>query len=170
MVQTEADEGSIRSIQLRQTSAEDEPFLKNLFASTREQELAYLDGDDAQKALFIGMQFNAQNMQYAMSYPQAESCVILSNNEPIGRLLVDRAEEKFTLVDIALLPKHRGAGVGGQLIRNLLREAAAQGKAVKLSVWQTNPAKRLYERLGFVTADDTSVYCEMYWTPSPKVI
>jgi ribosomal protein S18 acetylase RimI-like enzyme len=170
MLQTEGDEELIRGIELRHTSAEDEPFLMNLFATTRATELAHLNCDEAQKALFIRMQFSAQNMQYAMSYPKADSSVILWNNEPIGRLLVDRAEHEFTLVDIALLPTHRGTGIGGHLIENLLREAAAQGKGVKLSVWQTNPAKRLYERLGFATDDDTGVYCEMCWTPPTKVI
>jgi ribosomal protein S18 acetylase RimI-like enzyme len=169
MLQTEGDEELIRDIQLRHTSAEDEPFLMNLFATTRETELAHLNFDDTQRALFIRMQFNAQNMQYAMSYPKADSSVILSNNEPIGRLLVDRAEHEFTLVDIALLPTHRGTGVGGQLIKDLLREAAEQGKAVKLSVWQTNPAKKLYERLGFAAVGDAGVYCEMRWTPTSKV-
>ena len=168
MLQNDGDEELLRCIQLRTAGAADEAFLLNLFATTRETELGALNLDDRQKKLFIAMQFNAQKTQYATIYPKADSKVILSNNDPVGRLIVDRAEREFTLVDISLLPTHRGKGVGGQLIKNLLRDAAAQEKAVRLSVWQTNPAKKLYERLGFATVDDAGVYCEMCWTPSAK--
>ncbi len=113
------------------------------------------------------MQFSAQSQQYAMSHPQARHSLILHDESPIGRLIIDRNGNEFALVDIALLPTHRGAGVGTYLIEDLLAEAAAAGKPVVLNVWHSNPAKRLYERMGFSTAnDDGGVYCEMWWKPS----
>jgi ribosomal protein S18 acetylase RimI-like enzyme len=50
---------------------------------------------------------------------------------------------------IAVLPEHTGKGVGTQLIAHVLEAAKALYPSVSLSVRATNPAKRLYERLGF---------------------
>ena len=55
-------------------------------------------------------------------------------------------------LSMALLPGHRGRGVGTRLLRHLLSVAAEQFDAVSLSVSETNPARRLYEREGFVPA------------------
>lgn len=51
---------------------------------------------------------------------------------------------------IAVLPSYTGQGIGAQLLEYLLKAAASAYPAVYLSVRATNPAKRLYERFGFV--------------------
>jgi ribosomal protein S18 acetylase RimI-like enzyme len=165
MQKHDGDEEAFRALKLRPATSEDEPFLMNLFATTRTDELALLNCDDNQKKAFIAIQFNAQSRQYVMSYPHAQNSIILWNDAPIGRLLFDRGECEFTLVDVALLPTHRGAGIGTHLIEDLLLEAAAAGKPVKLNVWHSNPAKKLYQRMGFSAANDDGVYCEMFWNP-----
>jgi ribosomal protein S18 acetylase RimI-like enzyme len=166
MQKQNGNEEAFRALGLRPATSEDEPFLRNLFATTRADELALMNWDENQKEAFITMQFNAQGRQYVMSYPHAQNSIILLNGVPIGRLLLDRDEREFTLVDIALLPTHRGAGIGTGLIQDLLKEAAAEGKPVKLNVWHSNPAKKLYQRMGFSAAnDDDGVYCEMWWNP-----
>ena len=156
---------AFRALGLRPATSEDEPFLLSLFASTRLDELALMNWDENQKEVFIGFQFNAQSRQYVMSYPHAHNSIILWDDAPIGRLLLDRGDCEFTLVDVALLPSHRGCGIGTHLIEDLLREAAAAGKPVKLHVWHSNPAKNLYQRMGFSAANDAGVYCEMRWEP-----
>ena len=52
------------------------------------------------------------------------------------------------LVFVSILPEMRGTGLGGKLIERGVREAEGD---VKLHVEYDNPAKRLYERLGFTT-------------------
>ncbi len=61
------------------------------------------------------------------------------------------------LLFVAVNPDLRGQGIGGKLIEHSLRECKG---AVKLHVEYDNPAKRLYERLGF-----QSKYAEMRWVP-----
>jgi ribosomal protein S18 acetylase RimI-like enzyme len=51
---------------------------------------------------------------------------------------------------IAVIPACTGRGIGAQLLRHLLDAAASVYPAIYLSVRATNPAKRLYERFGFV--------------------
>jgi ribosomal protein S18 acetylase RimI-like enzyme len=50
---------------------------------------------------------------------------------------------------IAVLPTHRGAGVGTLLLQRLIESATC--KALSLSVWLDNPSIRLYRRFGFET-------------------
>jgi len=50
---------------------------------------------------------------------------------------------------IGVRPEARGAGIGTGLISHLLEAARPRYRAVSLSVRSNNPARRLYERLGF---------------------
>lgn len=54
-------------------------------------------------------------------------------------------------LSIALLPEYRGRGVGSQLLERMFDEARQQHPALSLSVSRDNPARRLYERFGFIT-------------------
>lgn len=52
---------------------------------------------------------------------------------------------------IAVAPQHLGTGAGTLLLRRLLETVRGTHRAVALSVRASNPAKRLYDRMGFVT-------------------
>jgi ribosomal protein S18 acetylase RimI-like enzyme len=104
------------------------------------------------------MQFDAQDRWYRAQYPQATFDVVVVEGEPAGRLYVNRGEGEIRIVDIALLPEHRGGGVGTSLLRDLIAEADAAGKRLTIHVERLNPALRLYERLGFALAEDKGVY------------
>jgi ribosomal protein S18 acetylase RimI-like enzyme len=52
---------------------------------------------------------------------------------------------------IALMPGYQGRGIGSQLLERLFDAIKPDFEAVSLSVTMTNPASRLYERLGFET-------------------
>lgn len=152
-------------ISLRPALPSDEPFLLRLYASTREEDLAFLAGNEAQAQAFVQMQFNFQKRVYDAQFPAAEHSIILAGEQEIGRLLVDRTESENHLVDIALLTQFRGRGIGGSVIRELQQEAARDGKGMRLSVRQNNPARRLYERLGFTITGDDGAYFAMRWSP-----
>ena len=113
----------------------------------------------------MSMQFNAQRQQYDGSYPEAENSIVLRDDHPIGRILVDRKGHDITLVDVALLPEHRNAGIGSALVQRLLAQAIVAKKPVRLHVLKSNPALRLYERLGFSRVSDESMYFEMIFQP-----
>ena len=60
---------------------------------------------------------------------------------------------------VSVAPAVQRRGIGAALIRSLLDEASVAGKRVHLDVLRANPARRLYERLGFrVVAEDTHSY------------
>jgi ribosomal protein S18 acetylase RimI-like enzyme len=62
------------------------------------------------------------------------------------------------IVDVALLPAHRGRGIGTALLTPILDEAERTGRAVSIHVARENPARRLYDRLGFVQVADQGVH------------
>lgn len=150
-------------VALRLASPADVPFLKAVFAATRTVELSYLA--ENQREPFIEMQFNMQQQNYRLNYPAAENNIILCGREPIGRILVDRGPRNFVLVDIAIAEEFRNRGVGSYLIRKLMNEAGALQKPLELSVFKSNPALRLYQRLGFSLVKDDGLYLIMRWYP-----
>jgi len=114
--------------------------------------------DDAEKDAFLRMQFDAQDTWWRENYADTTYDVVEVDGEPAGRLYVHRGEREIRIVDIALLPEHRGSGIGTSLLHDLLAEADALGKSVTIHVERLNPALRLYERLGFALAEDKGVY------------
>jgi GNAT superfamily N-acetyltransferase len=150
---------------LRPTAPNDEPFLREVYSSTREEELAPLAWDAQSKRQFLDMQFNAQHGYYHEMYPDAAYQIIEIEGRPAGRLYLDRRKDEIRIVDIALLPDFRGAGVGTSLLKDILDEALASNKTVRIHVEKFNPAMRLYKRLGFEATADRGVYALMEWTP-----
>lgn len=152
-------------ITLRPASPADEPFLYQVYASTRLEELAPLPWDEAQRQAFLTMQFAAQRQHYHTQYAGASFELILHRGEPIGRLYVARWPEEIRLIDIALLPASRGRGIGTALIADVLAEAARARTYVRLHVEPSNRALRLYQRLGFTTVAERGLYLFMEWVP-----
>jgi len=151
---------------LRPARPDDEGFLYQVYASTREEELAQTGWDDAQKEAFLRMQFSAQHTYYHDQFPDAEYSVILSCDNPVGRLYVHRREDEIRIVDIALLPDHCGNGIGSMILNELMDEASKSGKPIQIHVEKFNPALELYKRMGFVETGDTGVYLLMKWSPA----
>jgi ribosomal protein S18 acetylase RimI-like enzyme len=136
---------------LRHAQPDDEPFLFQVYASTRLEQLAPLGWSLEQQHAFLTQQFTAQHRHYQANYASADFQLILVNGQPAGRLYVARWPDEIRLIDIALLPEYRNAGVGSRLLNELLAEAAQAAKPVRLHVETFNRALRLYQRLGFVT-------------------
>jgi GNAT superfamily N-acetyltransferase len=141
----------------------DLPFLARVYASTRMEELAVTDWSDAQKAAFLQSQFDAQHFHYQKHFVGSDFLIVERAGTPVGRLYLARWTSEHRIVDISLLPEHRGGGIGSALLRDLLDEAARAGKAVTIHVEKFNPAMNLYRRLGFVAAGEEGAYDLMRW-------
>jgi ribosomal protein S18 acetylase RimI-like enzyme len=150
------------NINLREALPADEPFLFEVYASTRREELEGLGWDENQKLDFIKMQFIARER----FYPKVDNRIILLDGRAIGRMQVDRSDAAILLRDIALLPEYRNSGIGSRLIQDLMKEATQEGKPIELHVLSSSHAVRLYERLGFCRSKDEAAYLEMKWIPT----
>jgi len=153
------------SVSLRLVRAEDEEFLRAVYAGTRAEELALVPWDEAQRAAFIRFQFAAQQRFYKSEYPDAQHHVILNHGRPVGRLYVDRRAQEIRILDIALLPAHRGLGIGTPLITALMAEAAGSARALSIYVERDGRARRLFARLGFSVREESGLQVLMEWRP-----
>jgi GNAT superfamily N-acetyltransferase len=156
----------IRSVSLRQVTAEDEPFLCAVYCSTRLDEMAVTGWPEAQQRSFLEAQHRAQHQHYRTHYHDTDYSITLVDGEPAGRLYVGRWDDELRIVDIALLPQYRGQGIGTRLIEDLISEAGSRNLPVRIHVEIFNPAHRLYERLGFAPVEDKGVYLLMEWRSS----
>jgi ribosomal protein S18 acetylase RimI-like enzyme len=153
-------------VHLRPAIDADREFLLALYGSVRAEELAMVTWEEGQREAFVRMQFDAQDSEYRRNNPNGTFDVIELQGRPIGRLYVDRRPTEIRIVDISLLPEFRGAGIGGGLLDELMREAAASGRRLTIHVEITNRAESLYSRLGFVEAARQGPYRRMEWTSS----
>ena len=152
-------------ITLRPAEAEDEALLRAVFADARGNELGPQGLDDGMAELLLELQRRAQDAGYRQAFPDAEHCVIEADGVPCGRVVLDWKWDQVRVVDVALLAGSRGRGVGERLLRSLQQGAAVAGRRVRLCVAHGNPARRLYERLGFRAVASDELNVEMAWEP-----
>jgi ribosomal protein S18 acetylase RimI-like enzyme len=128
--------------------------------------LAAWGWDAVQAAAFLQFQFRAQQLHYQTQFPQATYTIICQAGAPIGRLILDSSDQEVRLIEIALLPAYRGGGIGTAVIGEVLAVADQAGRPVRLHVEVHNPARRLYERLGFTLVTTVGPYYLMEKAPS----
>jgi GNAT superfamily N-acetyltransferase len=81
--------------------------------------------------------------------------IIMAGAKPLGVLTVRESESHVQLDQLFVLPHYQRNGIGTELVRATLQRAKQLGVPVRLRVLRVNPAKRLYDRLGFfVTSEE----------------
>ncbi len=143
--------------ELRPERPEDTEFLYQLFAATHGAAFAAMPP-------LARMQFDAQRSHYRNRYPSGDFDVIVAGGNRVGRLCVDRAPGRAHIVDIAILPSWQGRGLGTAVIRRLQRERPV----ISLSVQPGNPARRLYEHLGFKAQPGEGPFVGMEWRSAAR--
>jgi GNAT superfamily N-acetyltransferase len=161
----EPGESPSPGIRLRDAAPGDAPFLKELYRSSREPELALTAWTEAQKSAFANSQFELQDRWYRENFPGVQFLMIERDGTAAGRLYVHSSESDVNLMDLTLAPSARNQGLGTALIRWLQCKAGAEGAAVSLHVEMFNPARALYRRLGFAEEGVEGVYVRMRWMP-----
>jgi ribosomal protein S18 acetylase RimI-like enzyme len=156
-------------ISLRPAVGDDRAFLLDVYGASRAEELTSVPWSDEQKAAFVAMQFDAQDRYYADALPSTQRSVVLLEGHPIGRLYVDIDDARVLIVDVVLLPEHRGRGIGSALLAGVLAEADRRRLPTRLHVEPHNRAHRLYRRFGFKVVEPGAVYdlMERPWSTSP---
>lgn len=138
---------------LRRYTDADIPFMKTLYRSTREQELQYTPFSPAQADAFIEQQFRAQLSHYTTHYYCDHFDIVEVDSQLAGRLFVDYGPLEIRVVDITLASSFRGQGLGEFLLAGVIAQSQRLALPVTIHVEHTNPARRLYERLGFRVKD-----------------
>jgi ribosomal protein S18 acetylase RimI-like enzyme len=157
--------GLTPTARLRCENPEDESFLFEVYAESRESEFSASGWDRRDWQNFLRMQFRLRQASYRNDYPGADGYIILIEDARAGRMLVHRGPQATRLVDIVLLPAWRNKGLGSSLIRTLQEESARIQTPLRLHVLRSNRALRLYKRLGFKKIGETGFHDDMEWMP-----
>lgn len=142
-------------VTLRPAKPEDAEFLYYLLKAAMQQYVAQTYGWDE---LW-------QQAHFQKNFDPARQQVIVLEGQDIGVIAVERKETEIFLAKIYLLPEYQNRGIGTRLIEALLREAFGQNLPVRLRVLKVNPARRLYERLGFKVIEEADTHYLMEAVP-----
>jgi len=82
--------------------------------------------------------------------------------------VLDHADDRF-LAGIYLARGFRRNGLGSAIITDLIERAAARHRGLTLRVLKANPARRLYERLGFEVTGETDTHYMMRADGAPRI-
>ncbi len=159
-----SESGSLANPKVRARRAEeaDEDFIRSVFYAARapEFEVAGISGE--QLDVLLAQQYSAMRAYYRETLPGTVYEILELGGEAIG-YEATRIGEEIHLIDIALLPEFRNRGIGTERLMRLQSMGKESVQPVILSVEIFNPAKRLYERLGFTVTEEAGIYVRMRW-------
>jgi ribosomal protein S18 acetylase RimI-like enzyme len=102
---------------------------------------------------------------FAERWRPASTRIVVIDGQDAGMLEVLSGEAGVQLANIRVAPEYQGRGIGSRLVAQVLRDAHARGLPVTLRVLKVNPARRLYERLGFVLVGEDEQHYKMAAQP-----
>jgi len=130
----------------RQATESDVPFLMRLRRESMDRHLAATGASTSESEHLARLRYR---------FDCAE--VLLQEGNPVGLLKVSRDGRDWKVIQIQLVSRLQGQGLGAKLLKQVIAEAAVAEAALTLSVLKANQARSLYERLGFVIESE-SVY------------
>ncbi len=136
------------------TEAEtDIPFLLQLYAQSRANELEPVPWTRDQKQQFLEGQFRLQRQHYYQFYNRARFDLILLDGISVGRLYVHTGIE-IRLMDIIVSQQYQKRGIATWCFQQLFQESESTNLDITLHVEFNNHARNWYKRLGFVELED----------------
>jgi GNAT superfamily N-acetyltransferase len=113
----------------------------------------------------FGWDEEQQQAFHAEEYQVETTQIVLQDSQPIGWVASHQEHQNLIIDHVYLLPEYQGKGIGKQLLATVLAEADVQGYPSKLDVLKVNPARRLYERNGFVIVGENEHFYHMERQP-----
>ncbi len=102
-----------------------------------------------------------QARRFEREFSTENGKIIVVDGKDAGLFWVNEKKEETFLVSIHLMPEFQNKGIGTKIIGDLLEHSE---KPVTLQVLKVNPARKLYERLGFKVYDETATHFLMKFT------
>lgn len=93
---------------------------------------------------------NWQRQRFDQGFDPAHVRIIRHADQDIGAIYPEHRVDEIHIGRFQIDPRFQNQGLGSMVLRDVLDQAAEEGKTVALDVFTINPARRLYERLGFV--------------------
>jgi ribosomal protein S18 acetylase RimI-like enzyme len=155
------------TLSARRELANDEPFLRHLIIATVAEQLMAAAWPEEIRESLLDMQYRGRLNSIRANFPDGESLIVQVDGQSAGWLFVSTQPDEIRLVEIMILPEHRGKGIGSVLIQDLISKAERAHLPARLSVDVMNGrAIQLYLRLGFRRAGGDEVRHFMEISPT----
>jgi ribosomal protein S18 acetylase RimI-like enzyme len=136
---------------LQQAKAEHYDFCLRLFLLTMRPYMQELNVWDEEE----------QRSSFATHWKVEEVKIISVDGNDAGWLQVTELPAEIRLQKFFILPEYQRSGIGSEVLSRLLATWRPTGKKIVLRVLKNNPARRLYERLGFSVIAEAGVVFRM---------
>ncbi len=91
--------------------------------------------------------------------------IVRFQGRDIGIVSIVEQPDCVFISEIEILPEYQRRGIGTAILRSTLDRARRLGKPVALQVLKVNPARALYERMGFTVCGETATHWQMQADP-----
>lgn len=145
----------MKNTSLRQARAEDLEFLWDLHVASMKDYVEATWGWDE----------TWQRDNFVSHYEPNSAEIIQCDGEDVGLLTVSSLGAFVFLKQLALLLSHQRKGIGSYLVKDIVTRAHSDRCSVLLQVIKVNPARGLYERLGFRVCGETATHYSMINEP-----
>lgn len=111
-----------------------------------------------------GWEDEFQNLRFKRNWNPVNIEIIELDQRDIGYIELSKSSDAVKLVNIYITQNMRGKGIGSLVVSNFIRQYKDTAPKLTLNVLWNNPAKKLYERLGFkfVLRDDQTLKYEIF--------
>ena len=130
-------------IELRPAIAQDFAYCERLYFAGMKNIIAELNLDMA-----------AQTVGFGAQWALPEVRIVTADGSDVGWLQSAMRDDGLFVGQLFVDGSSQGQGIGTEVMSRLIREATLLNQAIRLAVVKSNPARRLYERLGFRTTHE----------------
>lgn len=103
-----------------------------------------------------------QRLKQDLNKHLAHKRIIMHENKPIGVYAIHITEDgDFFINEISITKEYQNKGIGRSILEKQLNENHKKGIRTILQVFKDNPAKNLYESLGFTVYGETETHYQM---------
>jgi len=135
------------AIALREARADDYNFALALYTQTiKPYTIAFMPWIDA-----------VESARFARLWSPADTRIITLDGADVGWVEAADTGEEIFLKQFYVVPAQQRRGIATQVMGLLLKEWQAARRPVVLGVLKNNPARHLYERLGFAVVGETNM-------------
>lgn len=138
-------------IRTRHATESDVPFLLALRRATMDP---YLVRD--------GVSMSEREHLERVMYRFDRARIIEVDDQAMGLLKLVEQWPDWEVLQVQISPAVQGRGIGQHMMETVIKDAAGNGAGIRLGVLKSNPARRLYERLGFLVISEDELEYQMH--------
>jgi ribosomal protein S18 acetylase RimI-like enzyme len=147
------------NVEMGQATADDINFLWHVFRVSMEDYITQTRGEWNEQR---------EEAQFRNQLDWLTTQVVHANNLAVGFIMAPIKDGARWIHTICIVPEHQGKGIGTEVLRRVISQAKEQKMSLYLSVSKVNPARRLYERLGFRVIEETTHHFKMQFYAALK--